>query len=120
MWISDDIDALFEIEGYKNISLDRNFYGGGNRICLLNTLYYTVLNAHTGIFFAPEALTIKLTMQYLKPYYINCIYRLSNKPIRLFLERLSKFFSTPVISKRNNCFVLGDLNINLTKTNNLA
>ena len=107
-------DSLYGIDGYNNISINRNRHGGGIRLYYLRSVSIEIVSEMTGIFESCEMLVSRVILNNIKPILIYCIYRppICNK--RKFYD-----FITENIENVSLCdidkILIGDFNIDLNE-----
>ena len=112
-WLTDDLDGLYEIPGYNNISLHRNRNGGGIRIYYDNTLTADNCEQFSGIFDTHESLFIRISQKNRLSLIVGGIYRPPCKSINKFLEYLNDNFLVNETILGEKCVLIGDFNLDL-------
>lgn len=110
-WLSEDSDFLFEIDGYKSISLNRNNHGGGIKLYVLEAFEIVLLNHFSFIGDLYECLTCELEISS-KKFTVCSVYRPPQSNIFRFIDK----FNSEVLSRLSNkskTIIVGDFNINL-------
>ena len=113
-WLSDDIRNLYDIEGYKHVSVNRNRNGGGIRCYINENLQFSVMDDFTGIFNTHESLFMKIKTNYSRDVILGSIYRPPSLVINEFNNYLSALLNHKDIENQD-CILLGDFNIDLNK-----
>ena len=110
-WLTNDIDLLFELEGYKQFNQYRSGHGGGIKLYVHDSIQVNLLNdfCSTNIFY--ESLVCEIFLAGVK-HIICCIYR----PPGTNIEDFNRQFELNVLDKfprKNKILLCGDFNINL-------
>ena len=107
-FLDDDSSHLYNLNGYKKAYINRPSNGGGIIAYVHNSLEFSVISAHTGIFDTHEALSFSLKCPSKIDINFFCIYRPPNLNLVAFAEYLNSL-SRRVLKK--NCLFIGDLNV---------
>lgn len=115
--LSNDIEHLYNIQGYKLLTNNRNHYGGGVCMYIKKNMFNTVLKDVSIINDNIETLFVE-TKLINKPVTVGIVYRRPNGSITLFNESLESMLQN-VTSTGKTCLLLGDFNINLMNFNDI-
>ena len=110
-WLTEGSDCAFDINGYKQVNLYRDNYGGGIKIFYDEMLNVEVDRKFTFVNNIMEVITFHLIGANFR-YLVCCVYRSTAANAVLFNE----MFFSQVISKlpvREKIIVTGDFNLNL-------
>ena len=115
-WLTSDIDYGFDIEGYNQLNVYRDCFGGGLKIFCDERYGIKSLNDFTFMADAVEILTVLITADNFRCV-ICCIYRPPNSNPYMFFDILFR----QVLSKfsvSDRIMIVGDVNLNLFNPNN--
>ena len=103
--LQDEFENLFNLNGYRRITVNRSSLGGGLAVFLHASLQYKVNSELTGIFSSHEALYFTVNCPGKVSIDIFCVYRPPNKHLQSFVDYLSAINSRRF---RKKCIILGD------------
>ena len=116
-WVVEKNDFLFEIPGYKCVSLYRSGEqrGCGIKVYCLNDIDVSVIDSETAINDYCEQLFVKTYLPGLGKLIIGAIYRPPNRSVHGFCEH---FGNTLDFINSTKCVIVGDININILNKDN--
>ena len=117
-WLTEQNKALYEIDGYKNISVHRiNKRGGGLRVYVKQSLETVKLDSLSGIFETHESLFIKITANKEFSFTARLMYCPPNCSIPAFNTYVEEALLTHESILTTKCIIMGDFNIRLNGSN---
>ena len=115
-WLTEVNDYNFDINGYEQLNLYRNNFGGGIKILYDNCLNVSILENFTFINNIIEILTVKVVGRGFK-YIVCAVYRPPNSNCNEF--NLMFFNIINMFHKNDKIMIIGDINFNLFNALNL-
>ena len=110
--LSNDINDIFNVDGYKMYSLDRSRNSGGLVIYVKDKfLNVKIRNDLTFIHDSIESIFIEFTIENTN-YIVGVIYRRPNSDIKRFFDKLHDILD--IAAQENKvCYIMGDFNLDL-------
>ena len=113
-WLTDQSKSLYELDGYKNVSIYRiNKRGGGLRVYVKQSLETVTLDSLSGIFETHESLFMKITANKKFSFTAGLVYRPPNNSIPEFNTYMEETLLTHESTLTTKCIIMGDFNIRL-------
>ena len=106
------LSSELEIEGYDQVRSDRSRRGGSVACFLKNSTSY---NRKPNFCINTESISTEIFLRNSKSVLIGILYRLPDK--YEFLNCLERIFSDTNVLESQECYLLGDININLQPKN---
>ena len=106
--LRDEFENLFNINGYRRITVNRSSSGGGIAVFLHFSIQYKVNSELTGVFNSHEGLYFTVNFPGKVSIDIFCVYRPPNKYLQSFVDYLSAMNSRRF---RRKCIIVGDVNV---------
>lgn len=115
-WLQDDSAKLISMDGFtfEHKARNNSKKGGGVGFLIENSIRYEVIEITTPEYNTFEYLAIKVLIDNAKNISLICVYRPPGTPIDLFNSEFDSLLNNNVF--QNNVIIMGDLNINLLKT----
>lgn len=113
-WLDEVVDVGLHVDGYKVCDTYRNADGGGIKLFYREHLCVEVNDIFSGVFLSHECLTVCARLPLIGDLHIGCIYRPPHASINSFNLWLSHYLDS---FSNKKCLVVGDLNLNMLKTN---
>ena len=115
--ISNDIENLYNLNGYVLLTNNRNHYGGGVCMYIRNHLSFSILDDLCKSCDTIETLFVDVFFLQ-KHILIGIIYRRPNGNIKSFIETYDDILRQISLSGKD-CILLGDININLLNNSDI-